>query len=59
MVAQNMLRTYEVKCVFCEKKKSGLDDSFDVTKRLQYIEIPDLLHMCATCSELPSKYLSS
>ena len=30
------------------------DDSFDVTKSLQQIEIPDLLHFCTPCSELPS-----
>ena len=28
-------------------KKMGFDDSYDVTKRLQQIKIPDLLHMCA------------
>ena len=53
MVPQNMLRTYKVKYVFPEKNV-GSDDSFDVTKCLQQIEIPDLLHMCAPCSELPS-----
>ena len=36
------------------KKKLGFDDSFDVTKRLQQIEIPDLLNVCAQRSELPS-----
>ena len=30
------------------------DDSFDVTKCLQVIEIPVLIHMFAPCSELPS-----
>ena len=35
-------------------KKFGFDDSLDVTKCLQRIEILDLLHMCAPCSELPS-----
>ena len=35
MVALNMMRTYEVKYVVSEKKKTGFDDSFDVTKRLQ------------------------
>ena len=35
-------------------KKIGFDDSFDVTKCLQETEIPDLLHMCTLCSELPS-----
>ena len=34
--------------------KIGFDDSFDVTKCLHQIEIPDLLHMCATCAELSS-----
>ena len=29
-----------------QRKKIGLDDSFDVTKCLQQIEIPDLLHVC-------------
>ena len=28
-----------------KKKKIGFDDSFDVTKCLQQIEVPDLLHM--------------
>ena len=28
--------------------------SFDITKRLQQIEIADLLHVCGPCSELPS-----
>ena len=28
-------------------KKIGFDDSFDVTKCLQQIEMPDLLHVCA------------
>ena len=46
MVAQNMLRTYDVKQVFFEEKL-GFDDSLDVTKCLQHIEMPDLLHMCA------------
>ena len=32
----------------------GFDDSFDVTQGLQQIEIHDLLHQCAPCSELPS-----
>ena len=34
-------------------KKIRFDDSFDVTKCLQQIEIPRLLHMCAPRSELP------
>ena len=46
MVAQNLLRTYDENYVFTEKK-IGFDDSFDVTKCLQIIEMPDLLHMCA------------
>ena len=29
------------------EKKIGFDDSFDVTKRLQQIEMSDLLHVCA------------
>ena len=56
MVAQNMLRTYKVKKFFPEKKIK-IDDSIDVAKCLQQIEIPDLLHMCAPCSALPS-YIS-
>ena len=46
MVAHFMLRTYDVNKVFSEKK-IGFDDSFDVTKCLQQIEMPDLLHLCA------------
>ena len=46
MVAQNTFRTHDVKTVFSEKK-SGFDHSFDVTKCLHQIKIPDLLHMCA------------
>ena len=30
------------------------DNSFDVTKFPQQIEIPVLMHMCAPCSEIPS-----
>ena len=45
MVAQIMLRTYEVKKVFSEK--IIFDDPFDATKCFQQIEIPYLLHMCA------------
>ena len=52
MLAQNMLRTYDVKQVLSEK--NGFDDSFDVTKCLQRVEISYLLHMCAPCSKLPS-----
>ena len=54
MAAQNILRTNEVKYVFSEENKIGFDYSFDVTKCLQQLEIPDLFHMCAPCSELPS-----
>ena len=37
------------------------DNSSDVAKCLQRIEIPDLLHMCATCSKQPSNisYITS
>ena len=52
MVAQNMLRTFIVQWVY---RKIEFDCPFDVTKGLQQIEIPDLLHtMCANCYELPS-----
>ena len=54
MVAQNMLHVYEVKQVFSEKKEIGSDDYVDVTKRIQQIEIPNLLHMCEPCSDIPS-----
>ena len=40
MVAQGMLRTYEVKVVLSETN-FGFDDSFEVFKCLQQIEIPD------------------
>ena len=33
--------------LFPKKKKIGFDDSFDVTKCLQQIEMPDLFHKCA------------
>ena len=46
MVAQKKLRTHYVKQVFSEKG-IGFDDSFDVPKCLQQIEMPDLVHMCA------------
>ena len=36
------------------KKILGFDLTVDVTKRLQQIEIPDLLYVNAPCSELPS-----
>ena len=42
---------YEVKKVFAEKSWIWL--LIDVTKCLQQIEMPDLLHMCSPCSELP------
>ena len=45
MVAQNMLRTYDVKKVFSDK--IGFDDSFNETKCLQQITMPDLIHVCA------------
>ena len=50
MVPKNMLRTYEVKWVFSKRKLLFSD----VTKCLQQFEIPDLFHICAPCSELPS-----
>ena len=34
--------------------KIRFNDSFDASKCLQQIKIPDLLHVCAPCSELPS-----
>ena len=45
MGAQNMVRMYDEKGFF--RKQIGVDDSFDVAKCLQQIEIPDLLHVCA------------
>ena len=45
MVAKNM--------GLFERKKIEYDDSVDVTKCLQQIEIPDLLDICPWCSELP------
>ena len=47
MVAQNTLRKHDVKKGIFREKKIGFDHSFDVTKCLHQIEIPDLLHMCA------------
>ena len=41
MVAQDMLLTYDVKRIISERKKIGSDNSFDVTKYLQQIKIPD------------------
>ena len=46
MVAHFTLRTYDVNKAISEKK-IGFDDSFDVTKCLQQIEMPDLLHVYA------------
>ena len=46
MVAQNMLRTYDVKNVFSEIK-IGFDYTFNITKCLQQIEMLHLLHMRA------------
>ena len=46
MVAQKMLRKYDVKKVYSEKK-IGFDDSFDVNKCIIQIEIPALLFMSA------------
>ena len=43
MVAHFTLRTYDVNKAFF-RKKIGFDDSFDVTKCRQQIEMPDLLH---------------
>ena len=45
MVAHFTLRTYDVDTGFF-RKKIGFDYSFDVTKCLQQIEMPDLLHLC-------------
>ena len=42
MVAHFTLRTYDVNKV-CFRKKIEIDDSFDVTKCLQQIELPDLI----------------
>ena len=39
-------------------KKIAFDDYFGGTQCLQQMEIPDLLHICAPCSELPS-YISN
>ena len=46
MVAHFMLRTYDVNKEI-KKKKIEFDDSLDVTKCLQQIEMPDLLHVFA------------
>ena len=53
MVAHFTLRTHEGKWVF-SGKNTRFDDSFDVTKCLQQIERPDLLHVCAKSNEQPS-----
>ena len=53
MFAHFMLRTYVVNKIFF-REKIGFDDSFDVTKCLQQIEMPDLLHVCAKWNEQPS-----
>ena len=45
MVAQNTLRTDDVKKVF--PQKIGFDHSFDLPNYLRQIEIPNLLRMCA------------
>ena len=50
MVAHFTLRTYDVNKAFFPKK-IGFDDSFDVTKCLQQIEIPDSLRISAYCNE--------
>ena len=47
MVAHFKLRTYDVNKAIFRRKKIEFDDSFDVTKCLQQIEMPDLIHMCA------------
>ena len=57
-VAQNMLHIFLKKKGSFPKKEIEFDDSFDVTKCFQQIEIPDLLHMCAPCSELSSNILT-
>ena len=44
MVANFTLRTYDANKVFF-RKKIGFDDSFDVNKCLQQIEMPDILHV--------------
>ena len=45
MVVHFTLRTYDV--YLFPRKKIGFDDSFDVSKCLQQIEMPELLHVCA------------
>ena len=46
MVAHFTLRTNDENKVFF-RKNIGFDESFYVTKCLQHIEMPDLLHVCA------------
>ena len=46
MVPHFTFRTNDKNKVFFPKK-IGFDDSCDVTKCLQQIEMPDLLHVCA------------
>ena len=41
MVAQNTLRTHDVKIGIFRPKKIGFDHSFDVTKCFDQIEIPE------------------
>ena len=36
------------------RTKNRIYDSFGATKCLQQIKLPDLLHICAPCTELPS-----
>ena len=40
------------------RKKIGCDGSVDVTKCLQQIEIPDILHRCGHCSQLLSNIIT-
>ena len=47
MVVHFTMRTYDEKTGRSKEKKIGFDCTFDVTKCLQQIEIPVLLHMCA------------
>ena len=42
-----MMRAYDVHLGYFKEKHPGFDDSFDVAKCFQQIEISDLLHMCA------------
>ena len=46
MVAHFRLRAYDVKKFFF-RKKIGFNDSFDVTKCVKQLGMPDLLHVCA------------